>query len=48
MLARVDAQAERLSRRGLLVTRAAVLRLALDYGLERLEAEGKRRARAGA
>lgn len=41
VLERADKVAQRMSRPGLRVTRADVLRLATHQGLEQLEAEGK-------
>ena len=41
VLDRADKVAERMSRPGLRVTRADVLRLATHQGLDQLEAEGK-------
>ena len=43
VLDRADKVAERMSRPGMRVTRADVLRLATHQGLDQLEAEGKKR-----
>ncbi len=43
LLKRLDKLAERMSRPGLTITRAEVLRLAALKGVERLEAEKKKR-----
>ena len=43
MLDRADKLAEALSRPGMPVTRAMVLRLAIHHGLDQLEAESERK-----